>query len=254
MQSVPNQRENEERDRAERENRGNGVGRIFLVGVNRSLCRNNGGDAADRRSNCQQGDELRRKFEPSSEVSHKGQRQRQFDEDKDEADAAQAQNVAKNKTRAEQNDSRLKPELVGGHAGAENFRHAHGVSDDEADHNGPKHVLNIGQNKMMRLAVVRDELLDKLARIPDGNEQKHSGNEAKEAHAIRARGRVRLRKCSRTCHMRSPSALPRDRFEDAATNEQGKSKREQNSPAIKRKKTTLCGRSHKHVLRSERQR
>jgi hypothetical protein len=52
--------------------------------------------------------------------------------------------------------------------------------------------------------------------------------------------------------MHSPSDLPGHRFEDADTNEQGKSKREQNSPAIKREKTILCGRSHKHVLQKER--
>src|ERR1700722_16153897 len=163
MQSVPNQWENEERDRAERENRGNGVGGVFFVGVDRSLCRDNGRDAADRRSNSQQGNELGREFEPSSKVGHERQRQRQFDKDKDEADAAQAKDVAKNKARAEQDDSGLEPELVGGHAGAENLRHAHGIGDNETDHNGPEHIFNIGQNKMVRLAVMRDELLDELA-------------------------------------------------------------------------------------------
>ena len=47
MQIVADQRKREERQRTESENGGDGEGRVFVVGINRAFCGDNGADAAN---------------------------------------------------------------------------------------------------------------------------------------------------------------------------------------------------------------
>jgi hypothetical protein len=62
-----------------------------------------------------------------------------------EAEAAELGEVAEQEPRAQQHDPDLQPELVGPDAGPEERGHADRVADDEADHDGPQHVLDVGQ-------------------------------------------------------------------------------------------------------------
>ena len=48
MEPVADERKNKKADRAEGKNRGDGVGGIFIVGINRAFGGDDGGDAADR--------------------------------------------------------------------------------------------------------------------------------------------------------------------------------------------------------------
>ena len=53
-----------------------------------------------------------------------------------------------------------------------------GIGDGQANEDSPQNILNIRQHQVVRLAVGRDELLNKLARIANHGEQQNSGYQA----------------------------------------------------------------------------
>ncbi len=165
MECVPNEREKEERHGAQSQDGGDGVGGVLLFGVNGSLGGDDGGDSADRRADGEQRGELGREAEPAAQIRHKGKRKGQFDGDKYEAGSSKAENVAENEARTEKHDSGLEPELISGDTGLKYLRQPDGVGDCETNQDGPENVFDIGQDQMVRLAVMCDELLDKLACI-----------------------------------------------------------------------------------------
>ena len=60
-------------------------------------------------------------------------------------DAAQLQNVPKEKAGAQQHDAGFEPELVGRHSRAENRRDADRVRDHKPDQDRPENVLDVGK-------------------------------------------------------------------------------------------------------------
>src|ERR1700756_676477 len=107
MKEMPDHRKRKECQRAERKNRRDRKRRILIVCLNGALSRNNGAHAAHCRANRKQ----RRKFwlelEQSSEKGHERKRTHDFDGYKNQAHAAQFQNVAEQKASAKQHNSRL---------------------------------------------------------------------------------------------------------------------------------------------------
>src|ERR1700722_2652478 len=88
------------------------------------------------------------------------------------------EDVAEQEARAEQNDARFEPELVGGDAGREDARNADGVGNDEADDDGPEHEFNVGERSVMGLSVGVDRQLDEFACVSHGGEKQQAGDES----------------------------------------------------------------------------
>ena len=125
------------------------------------------------------GDSLNQR--PSAVITH--DRQGQFEDDADEADAAELDDVAEQEAHAEQHDAGLQPELVGVDAGAEDLRHADRVRHDQAEDDRPQHVFDVGQRQLMRLAVRGDRLFGELAGVADDAEQQEAGQRGPGAGA-----------------------------------------------------------------------
>ena len=94
------------------------------------------------------------------------------------------QDVAEDEARAQQDDAGLQPELVGGYAGLKDLRQADGIRDEHANQDCPKHVFDVGQDQVVRLAIACDRLLDELARIADHEQQTDSRQKPKNAVAV----------------------------------------------------------------------
>ena len=171
MQRVADQRKGEERERAERENRGDSEGGIFFIGIDGALRGDDGADAADRGAHRQERGQFGLEVKQAAEQGHERDRAGDFDGDEREADAAEFQHIAEQEARAEQHDADFEPEFVGGHAGAENGRNADGVGDGQAQQNGPQHVFDIGENPVMGFGVFADVLFEKFSGVADGGEQ-----------------------------------------------------------------------------------
>ena len=73
MEPVADERKNKKADRAEGKNRGDGVGGIFIVRINRAFGGDDGGDAADRRADGEQRGEFWRQTEGTAEIGHKNE-------------------------------------------------------------------------------------------------------------------------------------------------------------------------------------
>jgi len=177
---MANNREDKERDRPESQDGGDRIGRVFFVGFDGALRGDDGGDTADGRADREQRDELGSEVEALPEPGHEGERQGDLDEDQKEGDAAEFSDIAKDEAGTKQDDAGLEPELVGSHTPAKDLGNADGVGDDEADKDGPEDVLDVGQHKMVGLAIAGDELLDELAGIADNGQQKNAGKQAEE--------------------------------------------------------------------------
>ena len=87
-------------------------------------------------------------------------------------------NVAQQKARAQQDNSGLEPTFIGRYAGTKNCRDADRVGDGQANEDGPQNIFNILQHKVVRLAVMRDELLNEFTFIAHYGQQQNSWNEA----------------------------------------------------------------------------
>ena len=157
---------------------------VSIEEIAKSEARHDGGDAADGGTDGEQGDELGRELEAAAEVGHEGERQRQFNGNQDERDAAELGDVAEDKARAQQNDAGFEPELVGGDACAEDARQADGVGDEHADEDCPEDVFDVGQHEMVSFAVARDGLLDELAGVADDGQQRDAGEQPGERGAL----------------------------------------------------------------------
>ncbi len=120
-------------------------------------------------------------MEETPKKSHEGDGASDLDGHQDEADSTELENVAQKKSRAEQDDARLEPELVGGHAAAEDFRNADRVGDNQAEDDGPQDVFDTGKRPVMGLRVGADVLLQQFARVADGGEQNHTGDNAQKS-------------------------------------------------------------------------
>src|SRR6266567_3217481 len=112
--------------------------------------------------------------------SHEGDGTSDLDGHQDEADSTELENVPEKKSRAEQDDAHLEPELVGGHAGAEDFRNADRVGNNQAEDDGPQDVFDIGKRPVMGLRVGADVLLQQFAGVADAGEQNHTGDRSEE--------------------------------------------------------------------------
>ena len=172
--------EREQAERSQRENSRNCIGRILVVGVDRSFGGDDGRDAANRRPDGEQARELGRQTEHSSEISHQHQRQRELDGNAGQADPAHLHYIAQNKPHAEQYNAGLQPEFVSVHAGTKDFGHAGRVGHDQPEDDRPEHVLDVRQKKVMRLAVTGDRLLRQFARVPKNCKQDNPWNEVEE--------------------------------------------------------------------------
>src|SRR5580704_6385726 len=129
MQRMADKRKREERDCAEREDGRDGEGRIFIISIDGAFRSDDGADAADRGADRKQGAELWAQVEQTAEKRHETDGPDDFDDHEAEADCAELPDVAEEKARAEQNNSGLEPEFVGGHAGLEDFGEAEDVGD-----------------------------------------------------------------------------------------------------------------------------
>ena len=96
---------------------------------------------------------------------HEGKRKCDGDDDQQDGDAAKMKQITEQETRAEQNDSRLQPEFVGGDTGLEDAWDSYGVGDHQPDHDRPQNVFDIGKSDVVRLCVAGDGLLDELPGI-----------------------------------------------------------------------------------------
>ena len=179
VERVADQRKGEERDGAEREDGGDGVGGVFVVGVDGRLGGDDGRDSADGRADGQQRGELGLEVEGAAEQVHEGEREREREGDKQQRDAAEMEHVAEQEAGAEQDDAGLEPELIGGHAGLKDARDAGGVGDEQADDDGPEHVFDIGKDDVVGLGVEGDGLLNELAGVAHDGEQQQAGDERK---------------------------------------------------------------------------
>lgn len=97
------------------------------------------------------------------------------DEDETEGDAAELEHVAQDKARAEKDDSRLEPELIGRDAGAEDTGKADGVGDEDAEEDGPEDVLDIGEGEVVGLRVGVDGVFGGLAGVADEGKESDAG-------------------------------------------------------------------------------
>src|SRR5206468_6757405 len=138
MESMPNQRKREERQRAKRENRSDRKGRIFVVGFNGAFRGDDRTDAAHRRADRKQRRKFGLELEQPAEKGHERKRAGDFDGHKNETHSAQLQNVAQQKTRAEQQDPRLQPKFIGSDARSENLRNSDRVGNQEAENDSPQ--------------------------------------------------------------------------------------------------------------------
>ena len=144
MQGVANEREEKERNRAQQEDRGDGIGRVLFVGVDRALRRDDSGDPANRRSYGQQAYQLGLEFECAAQVSHECKGQGEFNGNKEQRDAAQATDIAEEKSRPEQDNPSLQPEFVGCYPGTKNRRNANGIRNHQADEDSPENIFDVG--------------------------------------------------------------------------------------------------------------
>ncbi len=180
---MADEREREERECAEGEDRSDGVGRIFVVRVNGGLGGDDGRDSADGRTDGEQRSELGLELEGAAKEVHEGERERERDGDKEKRNAAEVEDVAEQKARAEQHDAGLQPEFVGGDSGLKDARNADSVRDEQADDDGPQHVFDVGERDVVGLGVGGDGLLDELAGVANGRKQKQARDERENAAA-----------------------------------------------------------------------
>ena len=134
---MPDERKCEERDGAQREHSGDSVVRVFFIGFDGAFGGDDGGDAADRGADGQQGSKLRSEPEGAAERGHEEQRDADFNDHQNQAHAAELEHVPEDEARPEQDDARLEPEFIRGEARTESCGNAHGIRDHEADENGP---------------------------------------------------------------------------------------------------------------------
>src|SRR5208283_3764187 len=111
------------------------------------------------------------------------QRARDFDEDEDEADAAEFPDVTEQEARAEQDDACFQPEFVGGYTGFEDFGEADGVGDGQADEDGPEDVFDVGECPVMGFGVEVDVLFEEFAGEADDGKEGYAGEQAEESGA-----------------------------------------------------------------------
>jgi len=78
---------------------------------------------------------------------HEGESKSDLDKDERIRDATEASNVVPNEPRAEKDNAGLRPEIVGGDSATENCGAADRISDDEANHNGPKNIFDVGSTR-----------------------------------------------------------------------------------------------------------
>ncbi len=160
------------------ENRGDGEGGIFVVGFDRTLGGDDGAHAADRGAHGKKRREFGLELEHAAEKGHEREGTGNFYSHENQADAAELQNVAQKKARAEQHDPRLQPEFIRRDARSKDFRDADGVGNQEAKNNGPQDVFDIRKRPVIRLGVGANVLLQQFARVPHPSEQEHSGEDA----------------------------------------------------------------------------
>ena len=91
------------------------------------------------------------------------------------------QDVLQQEARADQDDSQLEPELVGGDAGAEDGGDAEGVGDGEAENDRPQNVLDVRKSQVMLCAEDGEGVLQQLARQANSEEQRNAGKRGDEA-------------------------------------------------------------------------
>ena len=78
--------------------------------------------------------------------------------------------------RAKQDDARPEPELVGSQASAEDALAGRTVlGNQDAEEDGPEDAFDVGQDKVMSLAVGVDEVLNEPAREADNGQQCNTG-------------------------------------------------------------------------------
>ena len=157
------------------------------------------------------------------------------------------QDIAKDKTRSQQDDSGLQPELVCSNAGAKDARQPDRIGDDDADQDRPQDVLHVGQDQVVRLAVARNGLLDKLARIAHDEEQSDAGQQAGKAMFVGVIAIALERQGKRGAGGHGVS-LPGNGTDDVGANKERERKRKNNGPDIEREREFPGGGRHGALL------
>ena len=91
------------------------------------------------------------------------------------------QDVLQQEARADQDDSQLEPQLVGGDAGAKEVGDAECVRDDKPENDGPENVLDLRERKMVLGAQNGEGVLQQLAREANTEEQRNAGQRGDKA-------------------------------------------------------------------------
>ncbi len=181
MERVADEREDEERDGAQGEDRGDGEGGVFVFGVDSALRGNDGADAADGGADGEERSEFGAKAEETAEKGHEDERAGNFDEDEEEADAAKFGEIAEKEAGAEQYDSGFQPEFAGGDAVLEDSGDTDGVGDGQADEDGPEDVFDVGNDPVMGFGAEVDVFFEEFSGKPDDGKESNTGEQPEES-------------------------------------------------------------------------
>src|SRR5262249_10240944 len=148
------------------------------------------------------------------EIGHQNERQGEYDGNAGKADAAHLHDVAQHKSNPEQNDAGLKPEFVSFHTGTKDPGDAHGIGDDQSEDDGPKHVLDIGQEDMMASSIAGNRLLGQFASVTKNGKKENAGNQAetfpnRNYHGIPLRIPTLINKTARSETSAAHQSIPR---------------------------------------------
>ena len=105
----------------------------------------------------------------------------ELEHDQDETQSAELEDVGEQEAHAEQSDADLEEKLVRVDARPEDrkeLRAGENVSHEQAEDNGPEHVLDVGDCHVMRLAVRAQPALRAFACVADGEEKADPGKKA----------------------------------------------------------------------------
>jgi hypothetical protein len=142
---VSDQGKTEQRDSSEREDGGDRVAGVLVVGTDRALARDDRRDATDGRADGQQRRELAAQPESlAHQQDHRGG-DGHVDEDDAQAEAAELGQVTQHETSAQQHDADFEPEFVGSDTRSEQRGHADRVSNDQAENDRPQHIFQVRQ-------------------------------------------------------------------------------------------------------------
>src|SRR6185437_16763587 len=90
------------------------------------------------------------------------------------------QDVLQQKARADEDDTKLEPELVCGDAGTEHARDADSIRDQQAKQDGPEDIFNARYVDAEPGVQIPGAVLEKLAQDTDSEEQRHARQHRKK--------------------------------------------------------------------------